>query len=427
MMTTDESVTPLHQTLLNAASAARYASRQLGTMPAEARVKALEAIAAKLEGAVPEILEANAKDLARAEENGLDAPMIDRLRLDEERIAGIVQGVRDVAALPDPVGDVLASWERPNGLQISRVRVPLGVIGVIYESRPNVTVDASALTLKSGNAVVLRPGSDSFNTSGKLVALVREALAEADMPRDAVYMVPETDRAAVGHMLSGLNGNVDVIVPRGGRSLVERVSKEARVPVIGHLEGICHVYVDASADIEMAKDVVVNAKMRRTGICGAAEKVLIDRAVADRFVPEIAKALIDVGCEVRGDDASLSRADGLIPATNEDWVTEYLAPRIAMKVVDGVDGALEHISTYSSGHTESIIAEDEKVAEKFLTEIDSAIVMHNASTQFADGGEFGMGAEIGISTGRIHARGPVGCEQLTTFKYQVRGSGQTRA
>lgn len=422
---TDE-ITPLHKTLLQAAAAARKASRTLGTLPAEARVKALETIAAKLEGAVPEILEANAKDLARAEENGLSAPMVDRLKLDEERVAGIVQGVRDVAALPDPVGDVLAEWERPNGLKISRVRVPLGVIGVIYESRPNVTVDASALTLKSGNAVILRPGSDSFNTSGKLVSLVREALAEADMPRDAVYMVPDTDRAAVGHLLSGLDGNVDVIVPRGGRSLVERVSKEARVPVIGHLEGLCHIYVDQSADVEMAKAIVVNAKMRRPGVCGAAEKVLIDRAAADKLVPAITDALKEAGCEIRGDDDTLERADGIIPATNADWTTEYLAPIIAMKVVDGVEGAIDHISTYSSGHTESIIAEDAGAVEKFLTEIDSSIVMHNASTQFADGGEFGMGAEIGISTGRIHARGPVGCEQLTTFKYQVRGTGQTR-
>ncbi|MEM9233373.1 MAG: glutamate-5-semialdehyde dehydrogenase, partial [Pseudomonadota bacterium] len=380
----------------------------------------------KIENDVPAILEANRQDLERAEANGLSAPMVDRLRLDADRVAGIVQGVRDVAALPDPVGDVLAEWDRPNGLKISRVRVPLGVIGVIYESRPNVTVDASALTLKSGNAVMLRPGSDSFHTSGKLVSLVREGLVEADMPQDAVFMVPDTDRAAVGHMLSGLDGNMDVIVPRGGRSLVERVSKEARVPVIGHLEGLCHIYVDASADLGMAKDVVVNAKMRRTGVCGAAEKVLIDRASADKMVPVIAGALIEAGCEVRGDDSSLERADGLIPATNEDWITEYLEPRIAMKVVDGVEGALHHISTYSSGHTESIIAEDADVAERFLNEVDSSIVMHNASTQFADGGEFGMGAEIGISTGRIHARGPVGCEQLTTFKYQVRGTGQTR-
>lgn len=421
-----ETITPLHQTLLDAAAAARKASHSLGIMPADARVKALKTIADKIEANAPAVLEANKKDLERAKENGLSEPMIDRLMLDEDRLAGIVQGVRDVAALPDPVGDVLAEWERPNGLKISRVRVPLGVIGVIYESRPNVTVDASALTLKSGNAVILRPGSDSFHTSGKLVGLVREALAEADMPRDAVYMVPDTDRAAVGHMLSGLDGNVDVIVPRGGRSLVERVSKEARVPVIGHLEGLCHIYVDQSADLEKAKAIVVNAKMRRPGVCGAAEKVLIDRAAADKLVPAIAGALKEAGCEVRGDDFSLERADGLVPATNEDWITEYLAPIIAMKVVDGVEGAIDHIATYSSGHTESVIAEDRDVAEKFLREVDSAIVMHNASTQFADGGEFGMGAEIGISTGRIHARGPVGCEQLTTFKYQVRGTGQTR-
>lgn len=425
-MTSNDDRSPLHETLISAAAAARRASRMLGTLTAEDRKNALKAIARNIEGDVPAILDANAKDLANAEEKGLSTPMVDRLRLDEARIAGIVQGVRDVAALPDPVGDVIAEWERPNGLKISRVRVPLGVIGVIYESRPNVTVDASALTLKSGNAVILRPGSDSFHTSEKLVSLVRDALAEADVPRDAVYMIPDTDRAAVGYLLGGLEGNVDVIVPRGGRSLVERVSKEARVPVIGHLEGLCHIYVDASADLEMAKDIVVNAKMRRPGVCGAAEKVLIDRKDADRIVPEIAGALIEAGCEVRGDDFSLARADGLVPATKEDWITEYLAPQITMKVVDGVEGAIEHISTYSSGHTESIIAEDADIAARFLKEIDSAIVMHNASTQFADGGEFGMGAEIGISTGRIHARGPVGCEQLTTFKYQVRGSGQTR-
>lgn len=421
-----EAITPLHQALLDAAKAARRASRQLGILSATARHQALETIAVKLKNAVPAILDANKLDIIRAKEIDLSAPMVDRLRLDEARVEGIVQGVRDVAALPDPVGDVMASWERPNGLKISRVRVPLGVIGVIFESRPNVTVDAAALTLKSGNAVILRPGSDSFHSSSLLVSLVREALADTNMPQDAVYMVPETDRAAVGHLLSGLSGNIDVIVPRGGRSLVERVSKDARVPVIGHLEGLCHIYVDQSADLQMAKEIAVNAKMRRPGVCGAAEKVLIDNAKADQLVPEIAGALIDAGCEVRGDQVACALDGRLLPATEKDWMTEYLAPIITMGIVDGVEGAIAHIGAYSSGHTESILATDTIAAEKFLSEIDSSIVMHNASTQFADGGEFGMGAEIGISTGRIHARGPVGCEQLTTFKYQVRGEGQTR-
>ncbi|ADM08836.1 gamma-glutamyl phosphate reductase [Parvularcula bermudensis HTCC2503] len=421
-----ETINDLPQVMLEGAKAARAASRTMGTLSAEKRVEALEAIARHLEAAKDDILSENKKDLDAAEDNGLDAPMVDRLRLDDERLGGIIQGVRDVAALDDPVGDVLAEWERPNGLKMSRIRVPLGVIGVIYESRPNVTVDASVLCLKSGNAVMLRPGSDSFHTSRRLVECVRAGLKEAGLPEGAVFMVPTTDRAAVGHLLSGLEGNLDVIVPRGGRSLVERVSQEARVPVIGHLEGICHVYVDKGADLEKAKAIVVNAKLRRTGVCGAAETILIDKARADELVPEIAGALIDAGCEVRGDETAQARHDGIVPATEEDWSTEYLAPIVSMRVVDGVRGAIDHISHYATGHTESILTEDEDTAEAFLREVDSAIIIHNASTQFADGGEFGMGAEIGISTGRIHARGPVGCEQLTTFKYVVRGDGQTR-
>ena len=419
-------MTDLHAETEAAARAARAASRTVAGATPEARTAALERIADAVEAAGPEVLRANAADLARGAERGLSDAMLDRLALTEERLAGIAAGTRAVAALPDPIGREIARWQRPNGLDIARVRVPLGVIGVIYEARPNVTVDAAALALRAGNAVLLRPGSDSHATSTALAEAVRMGLRGAGLPEAAVWLSPSTDRAVVGAMLTGLGGQLDVVVPRGGRSLVERVQAEARVPVIGHLEGLCHVYVDGAADEAMARDVVLNSKMRRTGICGAAETVLVDRAVADRMVPLLAGALTEAGCAVRGDEAVRARADDAAPADEADWTTEYLGPIVAMAVVDGVEGAMAHVARYSSGHTESIVTEDDAVAERFLAGVDSAIVMRNASTQFADGGEFGMGAEIGISTGRIHARGPVGAEQLTTFKYVVRGDGQVR-
>ena len=404
---------------------ARRLSADLARLGGEARTEALLHVADAVAAAGSAVLAANEADLGAGRGKGLSEAMLDRLMLDEARLAGIADGVRAVAALPDPIGAELARWQRPNGLDIARVRVPLGLIGVIYEARPNVTVDAAALCLRSGNGVLLRPGSDSFETSRALIGAVHEGLAAAGIPAGVVQMVPTRDRAAVGHMLSGLGGALDVVVPRGGRSLVERVQAEARVPVIGHLEGLCHVYVDGAADPGMAEAIVLNAKMRRVGICGAAETVLVDRACADAMVPRLVAALSEEGCEVRGDAAVRALAD-VVPAHEDDWTTEYLAPIVAMAVVDGVSGAVGHVARYSSGHTESIVTDDADAAAQFLSSVDSAIVMHNASTQFADGGEFGMGAEIGISTGRIHARGPVGAEQLTSYKYVVRGSGQVR-
>jgi len=335
-------------------------------------------------------------------------------------------GIEAIIDLPDPVGRILDEWDRPNGLHIQRVAVPLGVIGIVYESRPNVTADAAALCIKSGNAVILRGGSESFHSSTAIYECLQAGLVAAQMPRDAVQMVPTTDRAAVGFLLSSMAEWVDVVVPRGGKNLIKRVQDEARVPVIGHLEGICHVYLHAGADIAMARDVVLNAKMRRTGICGAAETVLIDRACAESIVPPVAAALDEAGCEIRGDAEVCNILPGAVAASDDDWSTEYLDAVIAMRVVDGIDTAVEHIRSYGSGHTESIVTADDDAAEKFLRDVDSAIVLRNASTQFADGGEFGMGAEIGIATGRIHARGPVGAEQLTSYKYVVRGDGQVR-
>jgi glutamate-5-semialdehyde dehydrogenase len=352
--------------------------------------------------------------------------MLDRLLLNEDRIKAMAGGLRAIAELDDPINDVIAEWDRPNGLRIQRVRIPLGVIGIIYESRPNVTADAGALCLKSGNAVILRGGSESFHSSTAIHACLQEGLRAAGLPEAAIQMVATTSRDAVGFMLSSMQQFVDVIVPRGGKSLIARVQADARVPVIGHLEGLCHVYVDASADITMATEIVLNAKMRRTGICGAAETLLIDRKALATHYPVIAEALHAAGCEVRG-DADICAADSrAVVATDEDWSTEYLEAILAVKAVDGIDAAIEHIQHYGSGHTECVIAEDAVVAERFFHNLDSAILLHNASTQFADGGEFGMGAEIGIATGRIHARGPVGAEQLTSYKYQVTGSGQTR-
>ncbi|MDS7598200.1 glutamate-5-semialdehyde dehydrogenase [Agrobacterium tumefaciens] len=405
---------------------AKAAARPLSIASTEQKNRALLAMASAIEASKEKILVANAKDLAAAKGSGIAASFIDRLTLSDARIDGIAEGIRSIAALADPVGEVIAAWDRPNGLHIERVRTPLGVIGVIYESRPNVTADAGALCLKAGNAVILRGGSDSQYSSRAIHECLVEGLKIAGLPEHAIQLVPVTDRAAVGALLGGLNGTVDVIVPRGGKSLVARVQSEARVPVFAHLEGLCHIYVDSSANLEMAKKIVVNAKMRRTGICGAAETLLVDSAVASTHLAPLVNVLVEAGCEVRGSRAVRDIVANVQPATEEDWRTEYLDAIISVTVVDGISGAIDHIGTYSSNHTEAVIAEDAAVVERFFNEIDSAILLHNASTQFADGGEFGMGAEIGIATGKMHARGPVGVEQLTSFKYRVHGTGQTR-
>jgi glutamate-5-semialdehyde dehydrogenase len=406
--------------------AARAASRPLALASAERKHAALIGMAEAVRRNGETILAANVIDLDNAEKAGLTPAMIDRLKLTKDRLRGIEDGIRAIAELKDPVGEVIAAWERPNGLQIERVRTPLGVVGVIYESRPNVTADAGALCLKAGNAVILRGGSDSFHSSSAIHACLVEGLKSAGLPEAAIQLVPTPDRAAVGEMLRGLSGNIDVIVPRGGRGLVERVQSEARVPVFAHLEGICHLYVDRSADRAMAVSLAVNGKMRRPGICGATETLLIDRAAAPTHLTPILDALRDAGCEIRASGEVQEMFPDAKPAKEEDWRTEYLDAIIAVKLVDGIGGAIDHIETYSSHHTDAIVAEDARTVERFFSEIDSAILMHNASTQFADGGEFGMGAEIGIATGRMHARGPVGVEQLTSFKYRVNGNGQTR-
>jgi glutamate-5-semialdehyde dehydrogenase len=406
--------------------AARQAAQILALAPAEQKNKALNAMAAKIRRSAADILSENARDLENAHAKDLKGSFLDRLTLNEARLDAMAKGLEEIAELADPVGQVTSKWTRPNGLEISRVRVPIGVIGIIYESRPNVTADAGGLCLKSGNAAILRGGSDSFHSSAAIIACLQRGLDIAGLPRTAIQMVPNADRDCVGLMLEGLNGTIDLIVPRGGKSLVARVQQDARVPVFSHLEGICHVYVDKAADTDMAQKIVLNAKMRRTGICGSAETILIDRAGAEANLKPIVRTLIDAGCEVRG-DAETQAADSRVKAaTEQDWPTEYLDAIVAMKVVDGVGEAMDHIRRYGSQHTDSIVTEDQATAERFLRELDSAIVLHNASTQFADGGEFGFGAEIGIATGKMHARGPVGVEQLTTFKYQVRGSGQTR-
>ncbi len=414
------------KTMTALGEAARAAATDLASTTGEQRNEALAAAAASLRERAGGIIEHNDKDMAAARDRGLSSAMLDRLMLDESRVESMAAGIGTIIELPDPVGRVLAEWERPNGLQIQRVAVPLGVIGIIYESRPNVTADAAALCVKSGNAVILRGGSESFHSSHAIFKCLQAGLEAGGLPRDAVQMVPTTDRAAVGFLLSSMAEWVDVVVPRGGKNLIKRVQDEARVPVIGHLEGICHVYLHEAADLDMARDVVINAKMRRTGICGAAETVLVDRACADTMVPAVGAALLDAGCEVRGDETACELLPGAVIATDDDWSTEYLDAIISMRVVDGVDAAVSHIRRYGSGHTESIVTADDAAAEQFLRDVDSSIVLRNASTQFADGGEFGMGAEIGIATGRIHARGPVGAEQLTSYKYVVRGSGQVR-
>ncbi|MFO1375712.1 MAG: glutamate-5-semialdehyde dehydrogenase [Steroidobacteraceae bacterium] len=402
------------------------AERLLARATTVQKDRALTAAAAAIRRRAAEIIAANGEDMAAARARNLAAAMLDRLALDPKRVEAMAKGIDDIVALPDPVGGVLAEWRRPNGMLIQRVRVPLGVIGIIYESRPNVTADAGALCLKSGNAVILRGGSESWHSSRAIHACLVEGLEAAGLPLTAIQMVPTTDREAVGYLLKGMADYVDVIVPRGGKSLIQRVQQDARVPVIGHLEGNCHVYVHAQADVNMARAIVKNAKLRRTGICGAAETLLVDRACVATHLGPVVKDLLDAGCEVRGDE-TVQKADPRVkPATEDDWYTEYLDSIIAAKVVDGVDDAAAHIEKYGSAHTESIVTEDPAAADRFLARVDSAIVLHNASTQFADGGEFGMGAEIGISTDKFHARGPVGVEQLTSYKYVVRGSGQLR-
>jgi glutamate-5-semialdehyde dehydrogenase len=404
--------------------AARAAARQVANAAPERKTAALLAAARILRARAPDILAANARDLAEA--RNLSPSFVDRLTLNAARIEAIARAVEEIAALPDPVGRVLATFERPNGLKIERVATPLGVVGVIYESRPNVTADAGALCLKSGNAVILRGGSDSFHSSAAIHACLAAGLREAGLPEAAISRAPFAAREAVGEMLSGLDGAIDVIVPRGGKSLVERVQREARVPVFAHLEGVVHVYVDETADLDKAVKLVVNSKMRRTGVCGAAETLLIARAALPRLARPLLDALTAAGCAIRGDAEICALLPEAAPATDDDWRAEYLDAILAVGVVDGLDAAINHIETYGSHHTDCIITEDKAAAERFLREVDSAIVLHNASTQFADGGEFGFGAEIGIATGRMHARGPVGVEQLCTFKYRVRGNGQTR-
>jgi len=404
---------------------AKAALRVLATAPTAQKNKALTSAAESLRHRQNEILSENAKDMAAGTDKGLSSALLDRLALNEERIEGMAKGLEDIASLADPVGDVTAEWDRPNGLIIQRKRVPLGVIGIIYESRPNVTVDAGGLCLKAGNAAILRGGSESFHSSSAIMESLRAGLVAANLPEHAIQLVPTTDRAAVGEMLT-MADTIDVIVPRGGKSLIERVTADSKVPLFKHLEGVCHSYVNRDADPEMARDIVINAKMRRTGICGATETVLIDREVASAMMPPILDGLIDAGCEVRGDDVIRNLDDRVTLASEEDWETEYLDTIISVKTVDGVEDAIDHIESHGSNHTDAIITENAAVAETFLNNVDSAIVMVNASTQFADGGEFGMGAEIGISTGKLHARGPVGVEQLTSSKYVVRGSGQCR-
>ena len=410
----------LRATMETLGARARAAAEALRTCPASTRTAAIKAMARHLRARTADVLRANDVDVAAA------SGKTDRLKLNEARVAGIVEALDQVADLPDPVGAERARWQRPNGLDIARVSTPIGVIGMIYESRPNVTADAAAICVRSGNVVILRTGSDALNSSLAIHAAIAAGLEEVGMPAECVQMVPTADRDAVGMMLEGLGGTIDVIVPRGGKSLVERVQKEARVPVFAHLEGICHTYLQADADPKMAVDVTVNAKMRRVEICGATESILVDRAAVSRLLPPVAQALEALGCELRGDAESRALIGSIKPAEEADWSTEYLAPIVSIRVVEGLDEALEHINRYGSGHTDAIITENAAVAEAFLERLDSAIVIWNASTQFADGGEFGFGAEIGIATGKMHARGPVGPEQLTSFKYVVRGTGQTR-
>lgn len=424
-MTAHTAITDTATLMNQMGAAAKSAARTLATASTAQKNAALKAAAAALRANEQKILAANAEDMAAGRAKGLTAALLDRLMLDGKRIASIAQGLEEIAGLADPVGGVIAEWTRPNGLRFERVRTPLGVIGVIYESRPNVTADAGGLCLKAGNACILRGGSESFHSSMAIHACLAEGVKAAGLPEAAIQLVPTTDRAMVGAMLTAANW-LDVIVPRGGKSLVARVQSESRVPVFAHLEGNCHVYVEASASLDMAKSIVLNAKLRRTGVCGAAETLLVERAAAETHLAPLVTMLLEAGCEVRG-DAEAQAVDARVrPATEEDWATEYLDAIIAVRVVDGLDAAIEHIATHGSSHTEAILTENTDHAAAFMNRLDSAILLHNASTQFADGGEFGFGAEIGIATGKMHARGPVGVEQLTTFKYRVHGNGQTR-
>jgi len=425
-LTAVESAGKLEATMRNIGREARKAAHILALAPAAQKNHALAAMAEAVRRARSAIIAANAEDLSAAKSAGATAAFLDRLALDAERIEAAAAGLETIRKLKDPVGTVLASWRRPNGLRIERVRVPLGVVGVIYESRPNVTIDAGALCLKAGNAAILRGGSEGFRSARAIHAALIEGLREAKLPAAAIALVPTRERAAVGMMLAGLDGALDVIVPRGGKDLVARVQSEARVPVFAHLEGVCHVYIDGKAKLAMAKSIVLNAKMRRTGVCGAAETLLVDRAGAAKLLKPLIVMLLDAGCEVRGDAAARAVDSRVKPASEADWSTEYLDAILTAGVVDGVDAAIAHIERYGSHHTDAIVTEDKAAAAKFLREVDSAIVLHNASTQFADGGEFGFGAEIGIATGRLHARGPVGVEQLTSFNYRIHGNGQTR-
>ncbi|MCF8467416.1 MAG: glutamate-5-semialdehyde dehydrogenase [Sneathiella sp.] len=404
---------------------AKKAAKTLSLAPTEAKNKALRQAAKSIRDHASDILTANAKDMAAAQSKGISAALLDRLELTPARIDAMATGLEEIAGLEDPVGDIIAEWERPNGLKIARVRVPLGVIGIIYESRPNVTADAGSLCLKAGNACILRGGSESYHSSRAVWSCLQDGLVEAGLPREAIQMIPTTDRAAVGELLT-MSDYVDVIVPRGGRNLIERVQNESRIPVFSHLDGLVHIYIDKDADVAKAHDIVLNSKMRRVSVCGALETLLVNRDVAAVQLPKIIDDLIAKGCEIRGDETVQRLDSRVIPATEDDWRTEYLEPILSIKVVDDLPAAIDHIETYGSHHTDCIITENEAAAKSFMDSVDSAIVLQNASTQFADGGEFGMGAEIGISTGKMHARGPVGVEQLTSFKYVVRGSGQTR-
>jgi glutamate-5-semialdehyde dehydrogenase len=425
-MTVHNATDALAAEMIAIGAAAREAARAMREAGGEAKTKALLVAAAAIRSRAADILAANKGDIEAAKAANMPAPLVERLMLNDARIEAMAKGVEDVAALPDPVGRELARWSRPNGLDIARVATPIGVIGIIYESRPNVTADAGALALKSGNVAILRGGSDSIRSSLAIQAAMAEGLKEAGLPPAAIQVVQSTDRAAVGMMLEGLNGTVDLIIPRGGKGLTARVINEARVPVLAHLEGLCHVFIHAKADLDKARSIALNAKMRRTSVCGAAETLLVDRAVLKSHGLPVLQDLAKAGCEIRGDDAVRAVYPAATPATEEDWKTEYLDAIIAVKVVDGLEEAIRHIEHYGSHHTDSIVTEDASAAESFMNSVDSAIVLWNASTQFADGGEFGMGAEIGIGTGKMHARGPVGAEQLTTFKYVVRGNGQTR-
>ena len=415
----------IHDMMNDIGAAAKAAGLELANASSEIKNAALRAAADAVRARKDEILAANESDVTKAQANGVKGSFLDRMVLDDARVEAMAKGLEDVAALPDPIGTILAEWDRPNGLKIARVRVPLGVIGVIYESRPNVTADAGGLCVKAGNAAILRGGSESFATSNVILACLQQGFALAGLPAAAVQAPATTDREAVGALLR-MNEYVDVIVPRGGKSLIERVQTESRIPVFAHLEGLCHTYIHAKADPQMAREIVLNAKMRRTGICGATETVLIDRAIAADLLAGIVDDLAAAGCEIRGDMEARAIDDRIVPASDADWDTEYLDAIVAVRVVDDVDGAIDHVNTHGSSHTDAIVTADEAAAEWFLNRVDSGIVLHNASTQFADGGEFGMGAEIGISTGKMHARGPVGAEQLTSYKYVVRGAGQVR-